>query len=71
MTDHGPEGKTLRLAKEGTRLEFKWGEEQPGDNTVSHDEKTVLVYDQDIAGLLSGRTLDVKETESGPALMLT
>jgi Fe-S cluster assembly iron-binding protein IscA len=71
MTDAGPEGKKLRLGKEGARLEFKWDDEKPGDQTVSHDETTVLVYDEHIAGLLSGRTLDVKQTENGPALMLT
>jgi Fe-S cluster assembly iron-binding protein IscA len=71
MAEAGPEGKTLRLDKEGARLEFKWDEEKPGDKAVSHAETTVLVYDEHIAGLLSGRTLDVKQTEKGPALTLT
>jgi Fe-S cluster assembly iron-binding protein IscA len=71
MTEGGPEGKTLRLKKEGARLEFQWDEEKPGDKAISHGDTTVLVYDEHIAGLLSGRTMDVKETEKGPALMLT
>jgi len=71
MAEGGPEGKTLRLEKEGARLEFKWDEEKPGDKAVSHDGTTVLVYGEYIAGLLSGRTMDVKQTEKGPALMLT
>jgi Fe-S cluster assembly iron-binding protein IscA len=71
MSDTGPEGKTLRLRKEGTRLGFKWDEQKPGDKTVSHEDATVLVYDEHVATLLSGRTLDVKQIENGPALMLT
>lgn len=71
MAAHGPKGKTLRLEQEGARFEFKWDEPKPGDETVSHDRKTVLVYDAHIAGLLSGRTLNVEQTARGPALMLT
>lgn len=71
MAQGGPEGKTLRLEKEGARLEFQWDEEKPGDKTVSHEGQTVLVYDERIGQLLSGKTLDVKQTERGVALMLT
>jgi Fe-S cluster assembly iron-binding protein IscA len=71
MAEGGPKGKTLRLEKKGARFEFQWDEEKPGDKSVSHDDATVLVYDEQIAELLGGRTLDVKETEQGPALMLT
>ena len=70
MTERGPEDKTLRLEREGARFEFKWDQEKPGDKTVSHDNTTVLVYAEYVAGLLTGRTLDVKQTEKGPALML-
>jgi Fe-S cluster assembly iron-binding protein IscA len=70
MTERGPEDKTLRLKKEGARFEFEWDEEKPGDKTVSHENTTVLVYAEYVAGLLSGRTLDVKQTDKGPALML-
>lgn len=71
MADAGPEGKTLRLANEGERLEFQWDEQKPGDKTVAHEGTTVLVYNEQIAGLLQGRTMDVKQTEKGPALTLT
>jgi hypothetical protein len=70
MAQRGPEDKTLRLEKEGARFEFKWDQEKPGDQIVSHEDTTVLVYAEHVAGLLSGRTLDVKQTDRGPALML-
>jgi hypothetical protein len=70
MAQGGPEGKTLRLEKEGAQLEFKWDAKKPGDQIVSHGDRTVLIYDEHIAGLLRGKTLDVKQTEKGPALML-
>jgi Fe-S cluster assembly iron-binding protein IscA len=71
MTEQGPEGKTLRLQKGGAGFGFIWDEEKPGDQAVCHDDTTVLVYDEHIGGLLSGRTLDMEQTEQGPALMLT
>ena len=71
MTERAPEGKTLRLQKGGSGFGFIWNEEQPGDQAVCHQDATVLVYDEHIGGLLSGRTLDVEQTERGPALMLT
>ncbi len=71
MAECGPEGKTLRLEQEGTRLGFVWDEKKPGDKAIAHDGATVLVCDEQTAGKLSGRTMDVKQTAEGPALMLT
>lgn len=66
-----PEGRMLRLASEGERLNLLWDEKKPEDKAVSHEDATVLIFDGQISDLLDGRTLDVKQTEAGPALMLT
>lgn len=71
MADSAPKGCTLRLATEGERLNLKWDQRKPGDAAVSHEDATVLILDEEISGALDGRTLDVKQTENGPALMLT
>jgi len=66
-----PEGRVLRLQREGASFEFTLDQEKPGDNKVSHAGATVLVYDEHVAQLLSGKTIDLEQTEKGPALRFT
>jgi Fe-S cluster assembly iron-binding protein IscA len=55
----GPEG--LSLAMDAKR---------DGDETFEHEGRTVLLVAQDVSELLTEKTLDLKETEQGPALTL-
>ncbi|HEX7009559.1 MAG TPA: hypothetical protein VF184_06225 [Phycisphaeraceae bacterium] len=55
----GPQGLTLYLDNL-----------RPGDETFEYEGRTVLVLDEQVADILSERTLDVEETEEGPTLTL-
>jgi Fe-S cluster assembly iron-binding protein IscA len=71
MAASGPEGKMLRLEKEGTHLEFQWDTKKPGDTTIAHEGTTVLVFSKNVDRLLRNKTMNVRQTESGEALTLT
>ncbi|MGD8452725.1 MAG: hypothetical protein PVJ57_12975 [Phycisphaerae bacterium] len=71
MAQGAPEGKTLRLGRQEGRLEFKWDEQKPEDEVVTHNENTVLVFDAMTAEFLSGKTMDLQSAGGRPALTLT
>jgi len=62
-------GKTARLAigKGGTELVLD--SERPGDTKISHGGETVLVYDEELAGMFENKTLDAQLSEGGAALV--
>jgi len=45
--------------------------ERPGDSSVDHEGRKVLLMDEQASSVLSERTLDVKGTPGGPKLGLT
>jgi|TARA_Y100000294_G_scaffold8360_1_gene7903 Fe-S cluster assembly iron-binding protein IscA len=44
--------------------------EKPGDATLVHEGKTVLVIDEDVSQSLSNKTLDVEDSEEGLQLTI-
>ena len=66
-----PLGQSLRLYNNGKRLGLKWDKEKPDDYIVSHAETTVLVYDAQLAEMLSDKLIDVKPTDKGSVLALS
>ena len=66
-----PEGTALRLqgSPEGG-LSLMLDQEKSGDHKADYADATVLLWDEAIGEALSEQTLDVVETEKGPALSL-
>jgi len=65
-----PDDKCVRLATKGDRLMMQFDKEEPGDTTFSHEGRTVLVVDQELAQGLQGRKITVEEKEGGAHLVL-
>ena len=65
-----PDDAALRFVVEGQSLGLTRGKESPGDQKFEHDGKTVLLLDEQVAGLLDERTLDTEKTEEGARLAL-
>jgi len=64
------EGTAIRLVASGKDLKVQLDSAKPGDATFDHKGARVLVLDEQAAGLLAGKTLDVTETNEGPRLAL-
>jgi hypothetical protein len=60
----------IRLAKKQGGLQLQLDREQPGDHTVVHNGRTILVFNDEIENFLQHRTIDLRETESGPTLVV-
>lgn len=59
----------LLVAADGLRATFDT--ERPGDSSLNHDGRTVLLLDEQASQVLSERTLDVQATPDGPRLGLS
>jgi len=64
------EGTAIRLVALGKDLKMQLDSVKPGDTTFDHKGGTVLVLDEQTAGFLAGKTLDVTDTDGGPRLAL-
>jgi Fe-S cluster assembly iron-binding protein IscA len=65
-----PEDVAIRFVVESEELTLRLDKEQPGDETLSHDGKTVLLLDEQMSPMLAGKTLDIEESDDGPKLSL-
>jgi|FLYL01.1.fsa_nt_gi Fe-S cluster assembly iron-binding protein IscA len=60
----------LRLTRSGDGLGLALDEERDGDQVISHDDKKILVVDNEISQALDGATIDAVETPEGARLVL-
>ena len=65
-----PDGLAIRVVPNEGSVALRLDEPQPEDQAIEHGGKTVLVLDQEVQQMLGERTLDVDQTEQGPALAL-
>jgi len=65
-----PVDVAARFVIEDQKLSLKLDKERPGDSTFDHAGRTVLLVDQMVTDLLTGKTLDVQDSEGGPQLTL-
>ncbi len=65
-----PDDAAVRLVIEDDQLSMKVDEEKPGDETILHEGKTVLLVDAEMSQDLDGKMLDVEDTEEGPKLTM-
>jgi Fe-S cluster assembly iron-binding protein IscA len=65
-----PEDVAIRFVVESEELTLRLDKEQPGDEALSHEGKTVLLIDEGVSEMLTGKTLDVESSEEGLKLTL-
>lgn len=64
------ENAAVRFVMRDNGINVIIDEEKPEDVSVTHNDKTVLVMSEDVANAIGERTLDVQQSQSGPALAL-
>ncbi len=65
---NAPDDSAIRFVVEGDGYNLVIGTVRPGDTTFDHDEKVVLVIDEQVADLLADMMLVVKVTGGEPEL---
>ena len=65
-----PEDVAIRFVIESEELTLRLDKEQPGDESFNHEGKTVLLVDEEMSTMLSGKTLDIEPSDEGPKLTL-
>lgn len=68
---NAPENVAARIQTDGGGLALTFDQQRPEDDTIKHEGRTVLVLDEQASTLLAAGTLDVKDTEAGPQLILS
>ena len=58
----------VRLVVEGKGLSAGLDTERPGDASIEHEGRKVLLLDEQASQVLADRTLDVQTTVDGPRL---
>jgi Fe-S cluster assembly iron-binding protein IscA len=66
-----PEEMAVRVERGTTGvLTLRFDHVQPDDLTVEHEDRTVLVFDTEIAATLGDKTIDAKDAEEGTKLVI-
>jgi Fe-S cluster assembly iron-binding protein IscA len=56
--------------RKGRGWAMRMDKERPSDVTFAHQGRTVLVLDEEVSQMLANKTLDVRQSDSGPKLSL-
>lgn len=65
-----PDGAAARFVASQEGLALQVDTPKPGDDTIEHSGRTLLLLDEQVSDLLSDKVLDVEQTEEGLALTL-
>jgi hypothetical protein len=65
-----PGEAAVRLVAQEQGLTLELDIEREGDTTFSHEGKTVLLLDAQVAGFLEDSTLSIEQSPEGPQLTL-
>jgi hypothetical protein len=65
-----PDDVAIRFVIEEEALTLRLDKERPGDESYSHEGKTVLLLDEQMSPMLSEKTLDVASSDEGLKLTL-
>jgi hypothetical protein len=60
-----PEETCFRIAEEEGDFNLLWDRARPGDTTLSHNGRTILVLDSEVAPRLDDKMLDAQPTDHG------
>ena len=66
-----PEDRAVRFVIEKDGLALQLDNERPGDATFQHQERTVLLLDDEVSQLLTEKTLEIQQRDDGPHLVLS
>jgi len=66
-----PDEAAIRLVAQPQGLGMAVDTPNDGDQTIEHDGRVVLLVDEQVAGMLEGRTMDLQEPEQGTALAIS
>jgi Fe-S cluster assembly iron-binding protein IscA len=64
------ESDVFRLTASLEGVDLQIGEQQDGDQIITHGDRDVLAVQSDAADALDGAVLDAVQTEAGPRLVL-
>ena len=64
------DGMAIRFVHEGRTITPKLDHKRPGDTTYEHEGSAVLLLGEDVAEEINDKTLDIKDTDDGPQLIL-
>ena len=65
-----PDGHAIRVVPSQGSIALQLDTPNSEDQAVEHGGRTVLVLDNQVQQMLGERTLDMDQTENGPALAL-
>ena len=65
-----PAEAAIRLEIDGDELTSRLDQPRPGDATLAHEGRNVLILDERVAELLDGITIDVEPGAQGDSLVL-
>ncbi len=60
----------IRIVRRKRRLKLRRDHARADDATFAHAGRVVLVLDEQVSQSLAARTLDIRETDTGPRLRL-
>ena len=66
-----PDDTAVRVVCKESRVSLVLDNEKPGDSTLEHEGRTVLLLDHQAAEHLGDETVNVEPTEAGVRLFLT
>jgi Fe-S cluster assembly iron-binding protein IscA len=65
-----PDEIAIRVVMEEQGLALRLDGVRPGDESFTHNGRTILLLDAAVSSALEGRTLDVEDAADGPQLKL-
>ena len=65
-----PEDVAIRFLCEDQGIAMRLDNAKPGDASIEHDGRTVLLLDEQVATMLDEQTLDLEKGEEGERLFL-
>jgi Fe-S cluster assembly iron-binding protein IscA len=70
LLDQSENFTAVRIVGRDRQLKLRRDQVRSGDATFAHSGRVVLVLDSRMSRALSSRTLDVRETSTGPRLSI-
>ena len=70
MLSDYPAEVAARIVRRNDRMALRHGTLRPGDETVRHEGRIILLCSKSMVTSLRGRVLDVRTTKEGPKLGL-
>ena len=67
---NAPQETAIRFILAGNSVKSVMDSARPGDTTLEHENRTVLLLDAEVSQALAASTLDVQSTDDGKSLVL-